>query len=405
MSALRSVIEELLSADVATLTDAELSAEATEISRAVGLLTHRLAAVAAETEKRGTFEMAGFVNVTRWLATVGDMDPSVARHHVGLGQVLARHSETGRRAESGGLSRSRVQYLARAARRHPHLYGEHETLLLDLADTMELGDFKKAVDHWINLADDTAGEAEADEQADRTRLHASQTIGGMVKLDGLFDKPTGEVVLTALNAAMTPEARADGATGDLRPAYQRRADALHHICRQYLDHHPGRVGGHRPHVSLVLDLETLEGRAGWRCELDHTGTITPETARRLLCDAELSWLIVDSDSVPLNMGRTVRTATPAQHRALAIRDGGCTYQSCDRPPQWCDAHHIIPWEKGGPTDLDNLCLLCRRHHVLVHRMHRNTGPGQGWTPPSHPTHRPDPPTLQRDGTAAQARGP
>lgn len=374
MSSLRSVIEEILSADVNYLSDAELTEEASEVSRAIGLLTHRLAAVTGEVDARGSFQATGFLSATRWLATIGDMGSAVARHLVGLGRIMRRQPETGRRAATGDLSQARIRHLARAARRYPDLYGEHEAMLLDLAENMQLDEFKSAIDYWIYLADDQAGEKKADKQQDETRLHASQTSGGMMKLDGLFDKVTGEVILTALNAAMTPEARKDGAGGELRPASRRRADALHDICRQFLDHHPGRIGGHRPHVNLILDLETLERRAGWRCELDHMGTITPETARRLICDAELSWLIVNSDSAPLNMGRSVRTATPAQLRALAVRDGGCTWKGCDMPPAWCDAHHDIPWDRGGPTDLANLRLLCRRHHVLVHRSERDAGP-------------------------------
>lgn len=405
MSALCSAIEELLSTDVACLSDAELSDEASEVARVIGLLTHRLAAVTAEVEARGSFGAAGFLNSTGWLAALGDMDPSVARHHVGLGRILRRHTETGERAATGELSQSRIRHLARAARQYPDLYGEHESLLLDLAENMKLADFKKAIGHWLQLADDLAGKKKAHEQQDATRLYASQTLNGMVKLDGLFDKLTGEMILTALNAAMTPEARGHGHDRDLRPASRRRADALHDICRQFLDHHPGRVGGHRPHVSLVLDLEALEGRAGWRCELDHTGAISPETARRLLCDAELSWLIVDSDSVPLNMGRSVRTATPAQIRALAVRDSGCTWKGCDRPPAWCDAHHILPWAEGGPTDLGNLRLLCRRHHVLIHRKEPNTGPPPDERRPPSRVRRPHTRAAPPVGAGAQPRGP
>ncbi len=99
----------------------------------------------------------------------------------------------------------------------------------------------------------------------------------------------------------------------------------------------------------------------------------PETARRILCDAEVTRIIVDGDSVPLEMGRAVRTATPAQRKALAIRDGGCTWPGCHRPPGWCDVHHNPHWLHGGGTDLDKLELLCRRHHVAEHRGDRRPG--------------------------------
>jgi hypothetical protein len=68
----------------------------------------------------------------------------------------------------------------------------------------------------------------------------------------------------------------------------------------------------------------------------------------------------------LDLGRSTRVVSRAQRRALVLRDGGCGFPGCDRPPQWCDAHHLRHWVKGGPTDLWNLVLLCRRHHVLCH---------------------------------------
>ena len=67
------------------------------------------------------------------------------------------------------------------------------------------------------------------------------------------------------------------------------------------------------------------------------------------------------------MGRRTRTVSPALRRALVVRDGGCVYAGCDRPPQWTDAHHIEHWADEGPTCLPNLCLLCRRHHRAVHQ--------------------------------------
>jgi hypothetical protein len=233
-----------------------------------------------------------------------------------------------------------------------------------------LKDLRKALGYWSNCADDTRGEQTAQKQRDSAYLHASPTLEGMVRLDGLLDRELGEDVLTALDAAMTPQARD---STDERPAPLRRAEALGDICRQSLNNHPGVIGGHRPHVSLIVDADTLNGRVGRRCELGHVGTITPETARRILCDAEVSWMIVNSESVPLAMGRSVRTATPAQLRALAVRDGGCTWPGCDRPPAWCDAHHDPAWTDNGYTDVDKMRLLCRPHHTRTHSNdHTNT---------------------------------
>jgi HNH endonuclease len=71
-------------------------------------------------------------------------------------------------------------------------------------------------------------------------------------------------------------------------------------------------------------------------------------------------------SQPLDVGRATRVVSPAQRSALVVRDGGCVYPDCDRPPGWCEAHHLVHWLDGGPTDLPNLALLCRAHHRAVH---------------------------------------
>jgi len=69
---------------------------------------------------------------------------------------------------------------------------------------------------------------------------------------------------------------------------------------------------------------------------------------------------------PLEVGRATRVVSAAQRAALAVRDGGCRFPGCDRPPAWCEAHHLRHWLHGGATDLANLVLLCRAHHRAVH---------------------------------------
>ena len=154
---------------------------------------------------------------------------------------------------------------------------------------------------------------------------------------------------------------------DPRSAPQRRADALVELCRRHLDRGDSPIsGGVRPHLTVTIDLEALEGRAGRTCEIDPTGAVTPQAARRLACDAGVSRIITAGESRPLDVGRTTRTIPAAVRRALESRDRGCHHPGCGMPPQWCDAHHIRHWADGGPTSLDNLRLLCRRHHRTAH---------------------------------------
>ena len=208
------------------------------------------------------------------------------------------------------------------------------------------------------------------------RLHVSPTLGGVGRVDGVLDPEGTETVLTASGAVLDTETRttSDG-DGDGRVPAQRRADALLHICRSYLDHTTTTtVAGERPHLTMIVDLEVLERRATQRAETAHGQILHPETVRRLACDAAVSRIITKGQSEPLNVGRRTRTIPPAIRRALVIRDRHRPFPRCDRPAPWCHGHHIIHWACGGPTCLDNLTLLCRRHYRLVHERDRSLNP-------------------------------
>jgi hypothetical protein len=98
--------------------------------------------------------------------------------------------------------------------------------------------------------------------------------------------------------------------------------------------------------------------------------VRPSTATRSASTSEAS-LNTDGPSAVLDAGRTVRTVTPAQRRALAVRDKGCVFPGCGAPPDQCEAHHLIHWVRGGSTNLDTMGLACLFHHWLVHE--------GGWT--------------------------
>ena len=95
--------------------------------------------------------------------------------------------------------------------------------------------------------------------------------------------------------------------------------------------------------------------------------LAPETVRRMACDAAIIPAVLGARSEPLDLGRTSRLVTPKLLQALYLRDRGCTFPGCSRPPSWCDAHHCRHWCDGGPTDLANMALLCPRHHTIVHQ--------------------------------------
>jgi hypothetical protein len=101
--------------------------------------------------------------------------------------------------------------------------------------------------------------------------------------------------------------------------------------------------------------------------LDTGERLPPESVRRMACDARLIPAVLDGAGQPLDLGRERRLFTGAVRRALVLRDGGCAFPGCDRPPKWCDAHHCVHWADGGPTCLDNGVMLCGYHHTVIHQ--------------------------------------
>src|SRR3990170_6414254 len=188
-----------------------------------------------------------------------------------------------------------------------------EEFLVELA-TKSGTEFNQAAATLGNALDDLR-EQRATERWQRRHLRVGSRLDGMVALEGLLDPESGETVITALSGLLDRERRSGSDHQDRRNPGQRRADALTDICRSHLEGgEPSIINGERPHLSVLVDLETLEGRAGGRAEFGHTGTvITPEGARRLACDASISRIIISGESQPLDVGRSPPTI-PARIR-------------------------------------------------------------------------------------------
>jgi hypothetical protein len=125
-------------------------------------------------------------------------------------------------------------------------------------------------------------------------------------------------------------------------------------------------GGSRPQIVLGVDFDVLKQELG-AGTLDNGDQVTPETARRMGCDAHLLPVVFRGRSQPLDVARTRRLVTGALRQALAARDRGCAFPDCERHPRWCDAHHLRSWSAGGPTSLHNTVLLCPFHHAEIHK--------------------------------------
>jgi hypothetical protein len=171
---------------------------------------------------------------------------------------------------------------------------------------------------------------------------------------------------TGSDNAADPSADNDTDPADVRSAGQRRVDALVEVCR--LASACGELpdnGGDRPQVVVTIDYESLRDQVG-AGTFDDGAHLSPVEARRIACDAGIIPAVLGGASQILDLGRQSRLVTGPLRRALVLRERGCGFPGCDRPPRWCQSHHIVHWSNHGPTDLGNLVLLCGYHHRLVH---------------------------------------
>lgn len=214
----------------------------------------------------------------------------------------------------------------------------------------------------------------------------------MVRISVVLPAEQAALVSAAIEAAtrVAPEPEPapvevldDGTERRPRPREVRppdRVQALVDIAATYLDILPGEPADDHTVVMVHVSAESLDVPAGTprteqvsrsslgsgTCHVECHGPIEPATAERLLCTAKVQGILTGPGGKVLHLGRTRRLATRAQRRALKVRDKNiCQFPGCASTSH-LDAHHIRPWSHGGATDLDNLILICGRHHTLVH---------------------------------------
>jgi hypothetical protein len=209
---------------------------------------------------------------------------------------------------------------------------------------------------------------------------------GMIRLDGLLAPESGGAeVLETVNAMTSPrrggprfvdgaeQERVQRILDDERSAEQLQADGFVELLRLGVAADPATICGVKKPAVRVLTTATPEhqgaGPAFGRIE-GHPDPVSKQTIDRFVCGSGVIPLRFDDDGQCLNVGREQRLFTTVQRIALAARDGGCRFPGCDRPPSWCEAHHIDHWDSDhGKTDVRDGILLCRHHHMLVHNNH------------------------------------
>ena len=363
MSTLASAIDEYAGADLDAFPDAALAADLTDLRVAVDRLEAQWLRRLAAFDARGAAAADGALSTAAWLRSACRLAPGAARERVVVARELAELPATAAGLAAGDISYRHAALIATATAELPAAEtGSAESILLAAACRSDPVTLAKLTTRLRYVLDPDGARRRAQDVYEGRRLFVSPVLDGRFALDGSLDPEGGATVLAALTALGAPTA------GETRSPAQRRADALVALARRHLD--GGALpacGGERPHVTVTVDLATLQRRAGGSgAELDWAGPISAETARRIACDAGIARVLTAGTSEPLDVGRRTRVVSAAMRRALAVRDKGCRFPGCDRPPVWTDAHHRIHWAEGGPTSLANVISLCAAHHRCVH---------------------------------------
>jgi hypothetical protein len=293
-----------------------------------------------------------------------------------IARSLPAHPVTGDAFTAGQISSDHVRVILGCVRRLPaDLQDVAENELVEAArwaDPATLARLCREIRSRLLVDEDV--EAAAERQYANRWATTSTTFDGMLHLHAMLDPEAGTILRTALT----------GKTGgqDDRTTGQRRADALVELAQHSLDR--GTLpdhGGDRPQVTVTLDYQTLKAQIQAHRQATHAGQdgpaglafiggttpITPTTARRLACDAQIIPAVLNGHNEILNLGRSQRTWTTTQRRAARLRDQHCTFPKCQTGLDRCQLHHINYWtEHHGPTDITNSAHLCHYHHQLIH---------------------------------------
>jgi hypothetical protein len=374
----------------------------------------------------------GHVSTKRWLESHAQVSGATAGAVIARGLALEADYVATRLAWLAGevttdAVRELTTGISRALSRVPagdrdRVRGEAEAILLPLAKTATIAQLRRGIDR-LKVFVDPDGAAQAVLDAHDDQYLRLTPVGDGVDVTGYLTAETAAALLTCLDqvvdgwyrsGSLHPE---DQPTGEDRTDIMRRkhrrdhlnALALADLARRCLD---GAVLGtkhaQRPHVTLTVHLDDLTHGTGGTLRLPGVGEalLPPASVARILCDADLTPVIThpthcsdggrsesgglaevirDRGREVLHVGRAHRTAPPRLRKALEVRDQHCAAPGCRIDPTRCEAHHVHEWERGGGTDLDNMLLLCTRHHHAVHegRMSIRRRPEH---PPGHPDH-------------------
>ncbi|MDE0600332.1 MAG: DUF222 domain-containing protein [bacterium] len=309
-----------------------------------------------------------------------------ARSEVETARELEKLPETSKGLRDGDIPYDNARILADANQRAPI----DEKELLDDARNQSPDKFAATVRKHEQQRSTDDGVSKLQHQRSRRYARIRTAIeDGMTVLYGRFDPITGARIETALSRKMNELWQQEDPNNRATPA-QRMADALALLLT--------RPGGDKDGASqdvkllVIADYDVVSQQLR-NARLENGTPIPAGELRRLACDAQILPAIFGGPSVPMDMGMARRKASPTQRAALIARDRACI--GCGAKAAWCQSHHIVHWQDGGPTNVDNMCLLCSRCHHNVHdrnwQVERTpTGAYRLHPPPPERTHSPQP---------------
>jgi Domain of unknown function (DUF222)/HNH endonuclease len=186
---------------------------------------------------------------------------------------------------------------------------------------------------------------------------------GTMEFTGHLDAESAQI----FEALLKPFDKSDPGVEDHRGYAERAGDAFLDVLKMAANcpDLPTR-NGVKTEIAFTVSWETLRGALD-NVVLPGESRLTAGEARRIACDARILPVVMNGTSTPVDVAVPAYVVPAHIRRALVLRDRGCVFPACDRPASVCDSHHIRAWLQSGPTQLDNLVLLCGRHHRLVHR--------------------------------------
>ncbi|MGW6934459.1 DUF222 domain-containing protein [Lentzea sp. NPDC054927] len=320
-------------------------------------------------QQQGAAETLGYKDLVELFKHTLRWDPKTTRRKLAQAQaVCPTVTPTGSHVEpalpavaaamaEGALSEDHVDVLTDAMADLPAVAEEH---VVEYALQHEPRSAKAFCKELAYRLDQDGPEPKEPEPVQPRNVVRRRWQGGRYQLFADVDAETG----AKLDALIDPLAKPG--PEDLRFAPEREGDAFCEIVALAMRADQHRIhGGERVQLTITVDHDKLRTGIG-TARLDNGEHIPMNQVRKIACEAGIIPMLLGSRSQIHDVGRKTRTINAGLRRMLVARDGGCAFPGCTRPPKHCEAHHIRHWSNGGETNLNNLTLLCRRHHDLVH---------------------------------------